>query len=126
MFQFYVNDGILSCQLYQRSADEFLGKPFNIASYSILTYMVAKICGLKPGEFIHTSGDSHIYLNHIHQVKTQLQRESRQPPKLEIKGEQQSIDDFKLEDFVLHNYDPHPSIKGDMAGVILKNYLFFF
>lgn len=115
MFQFYVDNDTLSCQLYQRSADEFLGKPFNIASYSILTHMIAKICNLKTGYFIHTTGDSHIYLNHINQVNTQLTRETRPFPVLEITGEQKTIDDFKLEDFVLHNYNPHPVIKGGMA-----------
>ena len=115
MFQFYVNNGALSCQLYMRSMDNFLGAPFNIASYSILTHMIAKICGLKTGEFIHTSGDSHIYLNHVQQVTTQLQREPRNPPRLEILGDQKTIDDFKLEDFVLHDYDPHPGIKASMA-----------
>lgn len=115
LFQFYVADGKLSCQLYQRSADIFLGVPFNIASYALLTMMIAQVTGLQPGEFVHTLGDAHIYLNHIEQVNTQIQREPRQLPKMEINKEVTNIDDFKFEDFVLSGYDPHPHIKGDIA-----------
>lgn len=115
LFQFYVSDGKLSCQLYQRSADVFLGVPFNIASYSLLTMMIAQVTGLKPGEFIHTFGDAHIYLNHIEQVKTQIQREPRKLPILEIKREVTDIDDFTFEDFEIIGYDPHPHIKGEVA-----------
>ena len=115
LFQFYVSDGKLSCQLYQRSGDVFLGVPFNIASYSLLTMMIAQVTGLKPGEFIHTFGDAHIYLNHIEQVKTQIQREPRKLPILKIKREVADIDDFTFEDFEIIGYDPHPHIKGEVA-----------
>ena len=114
-FQFYVRSGKLSCQLYQRSADSFLGVPFNIASYSLLTMMVAKICNLEVGEFIHTFGDCHIYTNHIEQIKLQLSREPRPLPKMIIHGDQKTIEDFKYEDFELVGYDPHPAIKGEVA-----------
>jgi len=115
MFQFYVQDNKLSCQLYQRSADAFLGVPFNIASYSLLTMMVAKICNLEFGEFVHTMGDAHIYLNHLEQVDLQLSREPRNLPKMIIHGDQKSIDDFKYEDFELVDYNPHKGIKGVVA-----------
>ena len=111
-FQFYVSDGKLSLQLYQRSADCFLGVPFNIASYALLTMMVAQVCGLKPGEFIHTLGDAHIYLNHMEQVETQLLREPRPLPKMILNPEVKDIFDFKFEDFTLKDYDPWPPIKG--------------
>ncbi|WP_078380281.1 thymidylate synthase [Sutcliffiella halmapala] len=112
MFQFYVADGKLSCQLYQRSADVFLGVPFNIPSYALLTMMVAQVCDLEPGEFIHTLGDAHIYSNHIEQVKMQLERTPKALPKMVINKEVKSIFDFKYEDFNLVGYDPHPHIKG--------------
>lgn len=115
LFQFYVNDGRLSCQLYQRSADAFLGVPFNIASYALLTMMVAQVCDLKLGEFIHTFGDLHIYKNHLDQVHLQLTREPRKLPTMWINPEVRNIFDFKYEDFRLDNYDPYPSIKGDVA-----------
>ena len=115
MFQFYVNDGKLSLHLYQRSADAFLGVPFNIASYSMLLMMVAKVTNLVPYEFVHTMGDAHIYLNHLEQVNTQLGREPRKLPKLLIKGNQKTIFDFKYEDFELVDYDPHPMIKGKVS-----------
>lgn len=113
--QFYVNDGYLSCQLYQRSADLFLGVPFNIASYSLFTMMIAQVCGLKPKWFVHTTGDTHIYLNHLEQVNTQLQREPKKLPTMKINPEVKSIFDFKYEDFTLEGYDPHPLIKGVVA-----------
>lgn len=112
MFQFYVANGKLSCQLYQRSADVFLGVPFNIASYALLTMMVAQVCDLEPGEFIHTLGDAHIYSNHIEQVNLQLEREPKKLPKMKLNKEVTSIFDFKYEDFTLVDYDAHPHIKG--------------
>ncbi len=115
MFQFYVNDGKLSLHLYQRSADAFLGVPFNIASYSMLLMMVAKVTNLAPYEFVHTMGDAHIYLNHLEQVHMQLEREPKKLPKLLIKGNQKTIFDFKYEDFELVDYDPHPMIKGKVS-----------
>lgn len=115
LFQFYVNDGKLSCQLYQRSADVFLGVPFNIASYALLTTMVAQVTELEPGEFIHTFGDVHIYNNHIDQVKAQLQREPRHLPKMFLNPDIQHIDDFQYADFRLRDYNPHPPIKAEVA-----------
>ena len=115
LFQFYVLNGKLSCQLYQRSADSFLGVPFNIASYALLTMMVAQVCGLQPGEFIHTFGDVHIYLNHIEQVKLQLTRAPRELPRMHINPEVKDIFGFKYEDFELTGYNPHPHIKGEVA-----------
>ncbi|PWA13264.1 thymidylate synthase [Pueribacillus theae] len=115
LFQFYVADGKLSCQLYQRSADVFLGVPFNIASYSLLTMMIAQVCGLKPGEFVHSFGDTHIYTNHIKQVKLQLTREPRPLPILKINPDVNSIFDFKYEDFEIVDYNPHPHIKGEVS-----------
>jgi thymidylate synthase len=115
LFQFYVADGKLSCQLYQRSADVFLGVPFNIASYALLTLMLAQVCDLEPGDFVHTFGDAHIYLNHIEQVQLQLSRETRALPKLVLNPEVKSIFDFKFEDFTLSDYDPHPHIKGEVS-----------
>lgn len=114
-FQFYVADNKLSCMLYQRSADVFLGVPFNIASYALLTMMVAQVCNIEPGEFIHTLGDTHIYLNHLEQVKLQLSRDSRQLPVMNINPEVKSVFDFNYEDFQLTGYDPHPHIKGEVA-----------
>jgi thymidylate synthase len=114
-FQFYVNDGKLSCQLYQRSADIFLGVPFNIASYALLTMMIAQVCGLKAHEFIHTLGDAHIYNNHIDQIKLQLSREPKTPPIMKINPDVKSIFDFKYEDFKLEEYDPHPRIKAEVS-----------
>jgi thymidylate synthase len=115
LFQFYVADGKLSCQLYQRSADIFLGVPFNIASYALLTLMMAQVTNLEPGDFVHTLGDSHIYLNHIEQVKLQLTRAPRHLPTMTINPDVKSIDDFKYEDFKLSDYDPHPHIKGKIS-----------
>lgn len=114
-FQFYVADGKLSLQMYQRSADTFLGVPFNIASYALLLMMVAQVTGLKPGEFIHTTGDTHLYLNHLEQVELQLSREPRALPKMKINPNVKSIFDFKYEDFELIDYNPHPHIKGIVA-----------
>ena len=115
MFQFYVADGRLSCQLYQRSADIFLGVPFNIASYALLTMMVAQVCGLEPGDFIHTLGDAHIYNNHMEQVRLQLTREPRKLPVMRINPEVKDIFGFDYEDFQLEGYDPHPHIKGEVS-----------
>ncbi|WP_342648560.1 thymidylate synthase [Mucilaginibacter sp. CSA2-8R] len=115
MFQFYVSDGKLSCQMYQRSADMFLGVPFNIASYALLTMMFAQVCGLQPGEFIHTLGDTHIYLNHLEQVDLQLSRIPKPYPQMIINPEVNDIFKFKFEDFKLENYDPYPSIKAPIA-----------
>ena len=115
MFQFYVANGRLSCQLYQRSADVFLGVPFNIASYALLTIMIAHVVGLKPGEFIHTFGDAHIYDNHTNQVNEQISRAPKPLPKLAINREVTSVFDFKFEDFDLIDYDPHPLIKGKVS-----------
>jgi thymidylate synthase len=115
LFQFYVNDGKLSCQLYQRSADIFLGVPFNIASYALLTMMMAQVTGLKPGDFVHTLGDAHIYNNHLEQVKLQLTREPYPLPQMKINPEVNSISDFKYEDFELVNYHAHPHIKGKVS-----------
>ena len=114
-FQFHVINGKLSCQLYQRSADIFLGVPFNIASYSLLTIMIAQVCDLKVGDFIHTFGDAHIYSNHFDQMKLQLTREPRKLPTLKVNKKIKSIFDFKFEDFTLEDYNPHPHIKGKVA-----------
>ena len=115
MFQFFVAEGKLSCQLYQRSADTFLGVPFNIASYALLTMMIAKECGLEPGDFVHTLGDAHLYLNHLEQADEQLQREPRKLPTMRLNPDVKSIFDYKYEDFVLEGYDPHPTIKAPLS-----------
>ncbi|MEW6056694.1 MAG: thymidylate synthase [Bdellovibrionota bacterium] len=115
LFQFYVADGRLSCQLYQRSADVFLGVPFNIASYALLTMMVAQVCDLKPGEFVHTFGDVHLYLNHVEQAQLQITREPHLLPTMQLNPDVKSIFDFKFEDFTLKDYQPHPHIKAPVA-----------
>lgn len=115
LFQFYVANGKLSCQLYQRSADIFLGVPFNIASYALLTLMMAQVTGLKPGDFVHTLGDAHIYTNHLEQVKLQITRDIRSLPTMNLNPEIKSIDEFSFDDFELSNYDPHPMIKGKIS-----------
>ena len=115
LFQFYVNEGKLSCQLYQRSCDIFLGVPFNIASYALMTMMIAQVTGLEPGEFVHTLGDAHIYLNHIEQVKLQLSREPYPLPGMWINPDVRSIFDFQFEDFRLEDYQFHPHIKGAIS-----------
>jgi len=115
MFQFYVANGSLSCQMYQRSADVFLGVPFNIASYSLLTMMIAQVCGLQPGEFVHTLGDAHLYNNHVDLAKLQLSREPLSLPQLRINPEVKSIDGFEFSDFELMHYQAHPSIKAEIS-----------
>lgn len=115
LFQFYVADGKLSCQLYQRSADTFLGVPFNIASYALLTLMLAQVCGYQPGEFVHTFGDVHLYLNHIEQAKLQLTRDFRQLPEMKINPDVTDLFAFTFDDFELVNYDPHPHIKAEVS-----------
>ena len=115
LFQFYVNEGELSCQLYQRSADLFLGVPFNIASYSLLTMMVAQACDLKPGDFVHTFGDLHLYSNHLEQAREQLGRDCRTLPRMQLNPAIKRIEDFQFEDFTLLDYDPHPSIRAPIA-----------
>ena len=115
LFQFYVADGRLSCQLYQRSADIFLGVPFNIASYALLTHMVAQVCELEVGDFVHTLGDAHLYTNHVEQAREQLTREPRALPTLRMNPERKTIDEFEIGDFELVGYDPHPSIKAPIA-----------
>jgi len=114
-FQFYVADGKLSCQIYQRSADMFLGVPFNIASYALLTLMVAQVCGLKAGELVHTFGDTHLYLNHFEQAREQLSRSPRRLPAMKLNPAVKDLFQFKYEDFTLENYDPHPAIKAPVA-----------
>ena len=115
LFQFHVNEGELSCQLYQRSADLFLGVPFNIASYALLTMMVAQVCELRPGDFVHTFGDLHLYQNHLEQAREQLSREFRTLPRMQLNPAVRRLEDFRFEDFTLVNYNPHPSIKAPIA-----------
>jgi thymidylate synthase len=115
MFQFYVAEGRLSCQLYQRSADVFLGVPFNIASYALLTHMVAQVTGLQPGHFVHTFGDAHLYLNHLDQARLQLSRDPRTLPKLWLNAERTELEQFRIDDVQLDSYDPHPAIKAPIA-----------
>src|SRR5258707_6899188 len=115
LFQFYVADGQLSCQMYQRSADIFLGVPFNIASYALLTLMVAQVCDLKPGEFVHTLGDAHLYLNHLEQAQEQLSRSPRPLPRMRLDPKVQDLFGLRYEDFALEGYDPHPAIKDPIA-----------
>ncbi|MBJ7326890.1 MAG: thymidylate synthase [Chthoniobacterales bacterium] len=115
LFQFYVSDSELSCQLYQRSADLFLGVPFNIASYALLTMMMARVCGLHPGDFVHTFGDLHLYTNHLEQAREQLSRECRPPPRMVLHPARQRLEDFTFEDFTLEGYDPHPAIKAAVS-----------
>jgi thymidylate synthase len=115
LFQFFVQDGVLHCQLYQRSADLFLGVPFNIASYALLTMMVAQVCGLRPGRFVHTFGDLHLYRNHLEQARLQLQRTPRPLPQMRLNPKVQCIHDFEYEDFQLVSYDPHPAIPAPIA-----------
>jgi thymidylate synthase len=115
LFQFYVADGKLSCQLYQRSADVFLGVPFNIASYALLCMMVAQVCDLEPGDFVHTLGDAHLYTNHLEQARLQLSRDCRPLPEMRLNKEIKNIFEFSYSDFTLSNYNPHPAIKADVA-----------
>jgi thymidylate synthase len=115
LFQFYVARGRLSCQLYQRSADAFLGVPFNIASYALLTHMIAHVCNLEPGDFVHTLGDAHLYVNHVEQAQLQLSREERPLPRLRLAREVPDLFSFRYDDFIIEGYDPHPAIKAPVA-----------